>query len=337
MESDNIIHIDNIIPNQEGFNPKNLDEYIGQSKIKHKIYVYSKMALERNEPLDHILLFGPAGLGKTTLAYLIANMMNANIKVCSAPTIERLGDFISILSNLEVNDILFIDEIHRLKIEMEEVLYNAMESFSIDIILGKGLGAKSVTLSINRFTLIGATTKSNLISSPLRSRFSIIERLEFYSIDDLKDIILKNSEIFNLNIDIVTAQSIAQISRGTPRIAKKMLKRLRDYIQYYNLSTIDYNNLKDFFKFMQIDDEGLSSIDYSILYNIIYKFKNKPVGIDTLSSIIFESRSTIEDIYEPYLLQKGYIEKTSKGRIVSHDKIDLIKDKFRLYPYLLDF
>lgn len=314
------------LQDHQEFNPKKFSDYLGQKELKEKLELYTKAALMRNEPLDHMLLFGPPGLGKTTLAQIMASIMNVSIKICNGPMLERTGDIVALLSSLEPKDILFIDEIHRMKICVEEVLYNAMEHFKIDIIIGQGAGAKAVNLPISRFTLIGATTKAGMISAPLRSRFGIIERLDFYSTLDLQEIILQNASFFKINLTDIAAFTIAKASRATPRIAKKILKRVRDFAQVKNIIEIDQNTVEQALKFLSIDENGLTYLDHAILKVLINNFNGGPVGLETIAAIVAEDKETIEDVYEPYLMRCGYIEKTHRGRQINYKKLKELKE-----------
>ena len=282
----------------------------------------------RNESLDHMLLFGPPGLGKTTLSQIMANIMNVGIKICSGPMMERSGDLVAILTSLEPRDILFIDEIHRMPSNVEEVLYNAMEHFRVDVIIGQGAGAKSVNLPINPFTLIGATTKSGMISAPLRSRFGITERLDFYTDEELRDIALQSAQFLKISITPEAAFHIGKCSRGTPRIAKKLLRRVRDFAQVQHRDTVDEIIVKKAFDFMGIDDDGLNRVDNLLLQKMVEHFHGGPVGLETLACLIGEDSETIESVYEPYLLRKGYLEKTARGRQIPHTKLPHLKTKF---------
>lgn len=302
------------------FYPRSFDEYIGQSTLKTKLAIYTKAAIMRNEPLDHLLFFGPPGLGKTTLAQIMAHIMQVPIKICSGPTIERTGDMVAILSSIEPNEILFIDEIHRLPNAVEEILYTAMEQFKIDVIIGQGIGAKSVTLPLPRFTLIGATTKSGMISAPLRSRFGIIERFDFYTIEELAEIITQNSIYLKMPIEPLAAQKIGVCGRGTPRIAKKLLLRVRDFAQVHNINTISLSITEQALQFLGLDNDGLSPIDRLILHTIITHANGGPIGLETLAALIGEDKETLETVHEPYLLRIGLLEKTSRGRQIPHHK-----------------
>ena len=295
------------------FCPQTFDDYLGQKELKEKLSIYTQAAKMRNEALDHLLLFGPPGLGKTTLATIMAQVMNVNIKLCTGPMIERTGDLVGILSSLQARDILFIDEIHRLPTTVEEVLYSAMEQFKVDVIIGQGAGAKSVSLPINPFTLVGATTKSGIISAPLRSRFGITERLDFYLETELRDIVLQSARFLNLAITPEAALMVGAASRGTPRVAKKITRRIRDLAQVKNVA-IDVPFVTESLIFLGIDHDGLTVVDIMILEKIVRNFNGGPVGLDTLASLIGEDADTIELAYEPYLLRKGYLEKTSRGR-----------------------
>lgn len=295
------------------FIPQTFNDYIGQKELKEKLYIYTQAAKMRNEPLDHLLLFGPPGLGKTTLSMIMAQIMNVNIKLCSGPMIERTGDLVGILSSLQPRDIFFIDEIHRMPASVEEVLYSAMEQYRVDVIIGQGAGAKSVSLPIHPFTLVGATTKSGIISAPLRSRFGIIERLDFYTDEELRDIVLQSAQFLNLSVTSDAALLIGGCSRGTPRIAKKLTRRIRDLSQVHNMPA-DKKFVEQSLLFLGIDRDGLTAVDTMILQKIICNFNGGPVGIDTLASLVGEDADTIELAYEPYLLRKGYLEKTSRGR-----------------------
>lgn len=310
------------------FVPKTFDEYLGQKELKKKLAVYTQAAKMRNEPLDHLLLFGPPGLGKTTLSQIMAHVMGTNIKICSGPMMERTGDLVAILSSLEARDILFIDEIHRMPSNVEEVLYNAMEHFRIDVIIGQGAGAKSINLPIHPFTLVGATTKSGMLSAPLRSRFGIIERLEFYEDDELRDIILQSARFLTLEISAESALQIARCARGTPRIAKKILRRVRDFAQVNNQNVADATLVHDALNFLGIDEEGLTKVDLMLLQKIMDSFNGGPVGLETLASIIGEDKDTIEAVYEPFLMQRGYLEKTPRGRQIPPKKLALLKMRF---------
>ncbi len=303
------------------FHPKKFSDYLGQKELKEKLALYTQAALMRKEPLDHMLLFGPPGLGKTTLAQIMAHIMSVSIKICNGPMLERTGDIVALLSSLEPKDILFIDEIHRMRICVEEVLYNAMEHFNIDIIIGQGAGAKSVNLPISQFTLIGATTKVGMISAPLRSRFGIIERLDFYLDSDLQEIILQNASFFKINLDSQAALKIAKASRATPRIAKKILKRVRDFAQVKNIKNIDEETVEQALNFLSIDKYGLTHLDHEILRVIIQSFNGGPVGLETIAAIVGEDKDTIEDVYEPYLMRCGYIERTPRGRQINYKKL----------------
>jgi len=294
--------------------PKSMDEYIGQQKIKEKLKIFIEAAKMRKESLDHVLLYGPPGLGKTTLAGIIANEMGVSIRITSGPAIEKPGDLAAILTNLGQGDILFIDEIHRLNRSVEEILYPAMEDYALDIIIGKGPSARSIRLDLPKFTLIGATTRAGMLTSPLRDRFGVINRLELYGKEDLEKIIKRSAGILKIDIDTGGAEEIARRSRGTPRIANRLLKRVRDFAQIKADGFITQSVAKDALDLLEIDQLGLDHVDRRILKTIIEKFGGGPVGLDTLSASTGEESSTIEDVYEPYLLQLGFINRTPRGR-----------------------
>ncbi len=310
------------------FHPKKFDDYIGQKSLKDKLAVYTQAARMRNEALDHMLLFGPPGLGKTTLAQIMANVMEVGIKIVSGPMVERTGDLVALISSLQPRDIFFIDEIHRMPTAVEEVLYSAMEHYRVDVIIGQGAGAKSINLPINPFTLIGATTKSGMLSAPLRSRFGIIERLEYYTDDDLCEIVLQSARFLKVMIEADGALLIAQCARGTPRIAKKLLRRVRDFAQVHNHNKADKQLVQQALTFLGIDTDGLSTVDNMLLKKIIENFNGGPVGLETIASLIGEDKNTIETVFEPFLMQKGYLEKTPRGRQIPFKALTILRKKF---------
>ncbi len=295
--------------------PQFLNEYIGQTKVKENMKIYIEAAKKIKEPLDHVLLYGPPGLGKTTLSTIIANEMKSNIKITSGPAIEKPGDLAALLTNLQENDVLFIDEIHRLNKNVEEILYPALEDFSLDIIIGKGPTAKSIRIDLPKFTLIGATTKAGSLTTPLRDRFGIVERLDLYETKDLEKIVKRSSKILNVNIDDDAADEIAMRSRGTPRIANRILKRVRDYALVLGDGDITLKLAKTALNKLEIDELGLDDIDRKILETIIIKYNGGPVGLETLATTVGEEVETIEDVYEPYLMQIGFISRTPRGRV----------------------
>ncbi|SHH24975.1 Holliday junction DNA helicase subunit RuvB [Anaerosphaera aminiphila DSM 21120] len=302
--------------------PKWLSEYVGQEKIVEKLKIFIEAAKNRHEPLDHCLLNGPPGLGKTTLSYIIANEMGVNVKVTSGPAIERPGDLASILSNLNEDDVLFIDEIHRINRSVEEVLYPAMEDYALDIIIGKGPSARSIRLDLEKFTLIGATTRSGQLTSPLRDRFGVMLNLELYDIKSLTEIITRSASILNIGIERDGALEIARRSRGTPRIANRLLKRVRDYAEVRENGVITKKVAINGLNLLEIDKLGLDNLDRRIILTMIENFSGRPVGIDAIAASVGEERITIEDVYEPYLMQIGFLNRTSRGRIATKAAYD---------------
>ncbi|WP_182200478.1 Holliday junction branch migration DNA helicase RuvB [Paraliobacillus salinarum] len=297
--------------------PSTLAQYIGQDKAKENLSIFIEAARLRNEALDHVLLYGPPGLGKTTMASIIANEMGVEFRTTSGPAIEKAGDLAAILSSLEVGDVLFIDEIHRLPRSVEEILYPAMEDFCLDIVIGTGPSARSVRLDLPPFTLVGATTRAGLLTAPLRDRFGVLSRLEFYTTEDLCDIVERTATIFDVTIAKEAAIEIARRSRGTPRIANRLLKRVRDISQVRGETEISLDTTKTALQMLQVDQSGLDHIDHKILQSIMDAFQGGPVGLDTLASTIGEESQTIEDVYEPFLLQQGFIQRTPRGRVVT--------------------
>ena len=302
---------------EKGLRPSMLQDYVGQTKAKENLKIFIEAAKSRNEPLDHVLFYGPPGLGKTTLSTIIANEMGVNIKITSGPAIEKPGEMAAILNNLSENDILFIDEIHRLNRQVEEVLYPAMEDYSIDIMIGKGQTARSIRLDLPPFTLVGATTRAGLLTAPLRDRFGVINKLEFYNVDELKQIILRSSKLLGVKTDDKGAVEMARRSRGTPRLANRLLKRVRDFAQVKYDGVITYDVACEALDMLEVDKMGLDKGDRSILDTIIYKFQGGPVGIDTLAAALGEDSGTLEDVYEPYLIQNGFIQRTPRGRVAT--------------------
>ncbi|WP_418475023.1 Holliday junction branch migration DNA helicase RuvB [Frisingicoccus sp.] len=309
--------IEEDIKTENRLRPDSLKGYIGQPKIKEVLEIYIQAAKQRDEALDHVLFYGPPGLGKTTLAGIIANEMGVHMKVTSGPAIERPGEIAAILNGLSQGDILFIDEIHRLNRQVEEVLYPAMEDFAIDIVIGKGATARSIRLDLPQFTLIGATTRAGMLSAPLRDRFGVIQRLEFYNPEELSEIILRSADVLNISVDPPGAMELARRSRGTPRLANRLLKRVRDYAQVKYDGQVTEAVAREVLDILEVDRYGLDSVDRNILWSMIEKFGGGPVGLETLAASIGEDSGTLEDVYEPYLLQNGFLQRTPRGRVVT--------------------
>ncbi|WP_068268539.1 Holliday junction branch migration DNA helicase RuvB [Caviibacter abscessus] len=297
--------------------PKTFDDYIGQEKLKKAMQLYIKAAMLRDEPVDHILLYGPPGLGKTSLAYVVANEMNKNIKITSGPVLEKSGDLASILTSLEDGDILFIDEIHRLNTTVEEILYPAMEDGEIDILIGKGHAAKSIRIELPRFTLIGATTNAGKLSKPLRDRFGVTHRMEMYTNEELEKILMRSASIFDISYEQDAISNMAKRSRGTPRLANRLLKRARDYATINCNGVIDQKAVNGILNLLEIDEYGLDSMDRSIIVKIIENYNGGPVGLETLSILLGEDKRTVEEVYEPYLINQGLLKRTHRGRVVT--------------------
>ncbi|MDQ0975707.1 Holliday junction DNA helicase RuvB [Neobacillus niacini] len=313
---------------EQSLRPQTLKQYIGQDQVKKSLEIFIEAARLRKETLDHVLLYGPPGLGKTTLAVIIANEMGVNIRTTSGPAIERPGDLAAILTALEPGDVLFIDEIHRLPRQIEEVLYPAMEDFCLDIVIGKGPSARSVRLDLPPFTLVGATTRAGSLSAPLRDRFGVLSRLEYYKEDQLKNIVLRTADLFETKIDDQSAAEIARRARGTPRIANRLLRRVRDFAQVKGNGEIDITLARESLELLQVDKLGLDHIDHKLLKGIIERFRGGPVGLDTIAASIGEESETIEDVYEPYLLQIGFLQRTPRGRVVT----ELVYRHFGMEP-----
>ena len=313
---------------ESGLRPQSLEEYVGQEKAKNNLEIYIKAALERKEALDHVLLYGPPGLGKTTLAGIIAKEMGVNIRITSGPAIEKAGDLAAILTNLSEHDILFIDEIHRMSRTVEEILYPAMEDYALDIIIGKGPAAKSIRIDLPKFTLIGATTRAGLLTAPLRDRFGVISRLELYTPEELRTIVIRSAGILEVEIDEDGAAEIASRSRGTPRIANRFLRRVRDFAQVKHDGKITWQVAAEALKMMEVDELGLDIIDSRLITTMIENFNGGPVGLDTIAATIGEEPNTIEDVYEPYLLQLGFIARTPRGRIATKNAYEHFGFKF---------
>ncbi|MBM0045729.1 Holliday junction branch migration DNA helicase RuvB [Anaerococcus sp. mt242] len=310
------------LTNENSIRPKWLNDYIGQDKVKEKLDIFIKSSLSRKEPLDHVLLQGPPGLGKTTLSSIIANELGVNLRVTSGPAIERPSDLASILTNLQHGDVLFIDEIHRINRSVEEILYSAMEDFVLDIIVGKGPNAQSIRIDLEKFTLVGATTRAGQLSAPLRDRFGVLLSLSLYNADDLTTIIKRSASILDIEIDDEGAYEIAKRSRGTPRIANRLLKRVRDYAIVRKESKIDWQTSKEGLNLLEIDDKGLDTMDKKIVMTMYQNFDGGPVGIDTIAASTGIENVTIEDVYEPYLLQIGFLSRTPRGRVLTKNAYD---------------
>ena len=302
---------------EKSIRPENLDEYVGQDEIKENLRVFIKAAKMRNEPLDHVLLYGPPGLGKTTLAHIIANELGSTLRTASGPSIEKTGDLAAILSNLEPGDVLFIDEIHRMPSYIEEILYPAMEDFEIDLVIGGEGKSKSIKINLPPFTLVGATTRSGDLSSPLRDRFGIVAKLEYYTFEELKNIVKRSGNVFNIKVDDDAAMEIAKRSRKTPRVANRLFKRVRDFALVEGTGVINLEITQKALKRLKVDEDGLDNIDREYLTSLIEKFNGGPVGVETIATSIGEEVTTIEDVVEPYLLQEGFIKRTRSGRIAT--------------------
>ena len=320
MTNDRIVtaaRVDEDAQYEAGLRPRRFDDYIGQDKVREKLHVSIEAAKQRGESLDHVLLYGPPGLGKTTLAYVIANELGVAIRATSGPAIEKTGDLLGILTSLEPRDVLFIDEIHRMAPVVEEILYPALEDFEVDVMVGQGPSARSMKVGVNRFTLVGATTRTGLLTSPLRSRFGITERLEFYAATDLAEIVRRSARILSVPIDEAAAREIARRARGTPRVANRLLRRVRDYAQVRAGGSITLEVANAGLKMLEVDEHGFDEIDRRLLRTIIDKFGGGPVGLNTIAAAISEEKDAIEDIYEPFLIQIGFLDRTPRGRIAT--------------------
>jgi holliday junction DNA helicase RuvB len=309
--------VDDDIQSELSLRPKRLNEYIGQHKVKANLEISIAAARKRNEPLDHVLLFGPPGLGKTTLANILANEMNASIRTTSGPALEHAKDLVAIVSNLEHGEILFIDEIHRLAAPVEEILYSAMEDFHVDLVIGEGPAARTMKFELKHFTLVGATTRAGLLTAPLRARFGIVHRLDFYDFDSLTIIIRRSAEILGIPVDKAAAVELARRARGTPRIANRLLRRVRDFAEVRHQGAVTLEIAKEALRMLEVDEYGLDEIDRKLLAAVIERFQGGPVGVNALASSIAEDRGTIEDLYEPYLIQIGFLQRTPRGRVAT--------------------